>query len=109
MAATKDEISKWFDDGVVKKARHMIIVCDTFDYDDYPVYTTTDADCLQRHKNPGKMQRVMEVYDLQSDKAEQMSKGRAMRLPKAANVQIEGQPAVGLSRSNAGLCVNTTE
>ena len=28
---------------------------------------------------------------------------------KAANVQIEGQPASGLSRSNAGLCVNTTE
>ena len=25
------------------------------------------------------------------------------------NVQIEGQAAVGLSRSNAGLCVNTTE
>ena len=25
------------------------------------------------------------------------------------NVQIEGQPASGLSRSNAGLCVNTTE
>ena len=25
------------------------------------------------------------------------------------NVQIEGQPASGLSLSNAGLCVNTTE
>jgi hypothetical protein len=27
----------------------------------------------------------------------------------SANVQIEGQAASGLSLSNAGLCVNTTE
>jgi hypothetical protein len=41
----------------------MIVVCDTFNYDDYPVFTTTDSACLERYKNPGEMQRVMEVYD----------------------------------------------
>jgi hypothetical protein len=90
MAATKGEISKWFDEGVAKNARYMIICCDTFDYDDYPVFANTDNDCMMSYHNPGKMQRVMEVYDLQSDKAEQMSEGRAMRLPKAANMVLMG-------------------
>ena len=85
MAATRQDIEGWFDRGVAQKARHMIVVCDSFDYDDYPVFTTTDDECLQRYKNPGEMQRVMEVYDLRADKAEQMNERRAMRLPEAAN------------------------
>jgi hypothetical protein len=45
---------------------------------------------LQRYKNPGEMQRVMEVYDLRADKAEQMNERRAMRLPEAANEKLTG-------------------
>lgn len=85
MAATSEDISAWFDRGVEQKARHMLVVCDSFDHDDYPVFTTTDADCLRRYKNPGEMQRVMEVYDLRADKAEQMNERRAMRLPYQVN------------------------
>ncbi len=81
MAATREDISAWFDSGIEQKARHMIVVCDSFDYDDYPVFTTTDDECLRRYKNPGEMQRVMEVYDLRDDKNEQLSERRAMRLP----------------------------
>lgn len=62
----------------------MLVICDTFDYDDYPVYVKTEADCLMRHRNPGDMQRVMEVYDLRADKAGQMAERRAMRLPAPA-------------------------
>ena len=90
MAATKDDISAWFDRGVAQKARHMIVVCDSFDYDDYPVFTTTDDECLERYNKPGEMQRVMEVYDLRADKAEQMNERRAMRLPEAANADVTG-------------------
>ena len=90
MAATRQDIEGWFDRGVAQKARHMIVVCDSFDYDDYPVFTTTDDECLQRYKNPGEMQRVMEVYDLRADKAEQMNERRAMRLPEAANAEVTG-------------------
>ena len=64
-----------------RRRGNMIVVCDLFDYDDYPVFTTTDDECLQRYKNPAKCS-VMEVYDLRADKAEQMNERRAMRLPR---------------------------
>ena len=40
MAATKIEISTWFDNGLKSKdfPTHMLVVCDTYGYDDYPVY-----------------------------------------------------------------------
>ncbi len=85
MAASRLDIEGWFDQGVAKGARHMLVICDTFDYDDYPVFTTTDDQCLDRYKNPGEMQRVMEVYDLSADKTEQMNERRAMRLPNGIN------------------------
>jgi hypothetical protein len=105
MAATRQDIEGWFDRGVKQKSRHMIVVCDSFDYDDYPVFTTTDDECLQRYKNPGEMQRVREVYDLRADKAEQMNERRAMRLPEAANDRVEGRDAASSRRvpSHDGL------
>ena len=99
MAATKDEISSWFDQGVAQKATHLIVVCDTYDNDDYPCFANGDADVIEKHgyydyKN---MQRVMEVYDLSDSKAEQMNERRAMRLPKTHNARVkadaEGSPA----------------
>ena len=95
MAATRQDIDEWFDRGVSKGARHMLVVCDTFDYDDYPVFTTTDDECLHLYKNPGEMQRVMEVYDLRAKKDEQMNEHRAMRLPEAANAIVSGLPHKG--------------
>ena len=81
MAATRQDIEDWFDQGALSEALYMIVICDSFDYEDYPVYAASSEECLQRYKNPGEMQRVMEVYDLRADKAEQMNESRAMRLP----------------------------
>ena len=81
MAVTKEDISNWFDIGIKQQASHLIVVCDTFNHDDYPVFTNTDDECLARYKNPGKMQRVMEVYDLTADKSEQMCEHRALPFP----------------------------
>lgn len=33
MGTTQQEISEWFDRGVKEGATHMIVVCDTFDYE----------------------------------------------------------------------------
>lgn len=82
MAVTKQDIEGWFDEGVASGARHMIVVCDTFDYEDYPVFTHSDEECWAKYKNPGDMQRVMEIYDLRADKADQMREHRVMRVPK---------------------------
>ncbi len=86
MAATKNDISLWFDEGVEDGASFMLVVCDTFDHEDYPVFARTDGACLFCYKNQGEMQRVMEVYDLRADKTEQMNERRAMRLPKLVAV-----------------------
>ncbi len=104
---TKQEISDWFDRGRAQGAAHMLVICDTFDYEDYPVYTRTADECLQRYKAPGEMQRVMEVYDLAAPKDEQMGAGRVLRLPAPpgpglADEAPPNKPAVSLSAAQAG-------
>ena len=82
MAATKQDISEWFNRGVQDKADYMIVVCDTYDWDDYPVYANkSDVHAKYQEHNGPNMQKVMEVYDLHSDKDEQMNERRANRLP----------------------------
>ena len=79
MSTTPKIISEWFDRGIQKKATHMIIVCDTFDYDDYPVYVTQNENISDREKeyNGKEMQKVMEVYNLSMDKQIQLNQTRA--------------------------------
>lgn len=78
MAASREDISGWFDRGVRDGATHMIVVCDTFDWDDYPVYVQPgeDARTVASKYMGQNMQRVMEVYSLKQDKAKQMTERR---------------------------------
>jgi hypothetical protein len=80
---TKEEIGQWFDYGVKETATHMIVVCDTFSHDDYPAYVHTLSEFWERYKyyDNQNMQRIMEVYDLGADKAEQMREHRCRRTP----------------------------
>lgn len=67
---TRAEIDAWKTRGRAKGATHMIVVCDTFDHDDYPVYVLPGerlADKLARYDGAN-MQRVMEVVELQPGK-----------------------------------------
>lgn len=82
MAASKEEISKWFDEGVKKAATHMIIACDTFDYDDYPVFVHSKQSVEKEVKRLDgvNMQRVMEVYKLSDPKGKQLNEYRAYNL-----------------------------
>jgi hypothetical protein len=76
---TRAQLSQWFDNGLHAGATHMIIVCDTFDYDDYPVYVTTEqsvSEEIQRMTN-SPMQKVMEVYQLGGNKEAQLAQDRA--------------------------------
>jgi hypothetical protein len=79
MTATSQDIEEWFDTGVSKKATHMIVVCDTFDHEDYPVYVESGQDVRKRfkHYDSKSMQRVMEVYHLGSDKTKQLAEHRS--------------------------------
>lgn len=75
---TLAQISKWFDRGVKQGATHMIVVCDTFSYEDYPVYVAPgDSPRTRAEEFDGKnMQKIIEVYDLRKDKREQLHQFR---------------------------------
>lgn len=75
---TREDISGWFDRGVENGATHMIVVCDTFDYDDYPVYVSPEEDVRQKVKDYSvNMQKVMEVYSMKHNKESQLNETRA--------------------------------
>ena len=82
-AATKAIIEEWFDRGVREKEEFMIVVCDTYDHDDYPVYTSKKNYAKEYAEHNGEnMQRIMEVYNLKMSKKKQMAERRAFNGPK---------------------------
>lgn len=83
MTATREDISRWYDDAVAKKAAFLIVAVDTWDYENYPIYCMSAQECRLQyasHNGPN-MQRVDEVYDLSMDRASQMAERRAVHLP----------------------------
>lgn len=82
MAASTQDISGWFDEGVRKGATHMIVVCDTFDFEDAPTYVMPGVDVRWKLSEiRGKeFTRIMEVYALHLDKAAQLAEPRAHHL-----------------------------
>lgn len=61
---TREDIERWLNDAP-KGATHMIVVCDTFDYEDYPVYVMPGEDVKEKeHRYSINMQRVMETIVL---------------------------------------------
>lgn len=79
MAATLQDISRWFDAGVKQGATHMIVLVDQFDYEDYPKYVMPGEDprAISRSNTEKPMVGLMEVYDLRLDKAEQLAEHRS--------------------------------
>lgn len=78
-----DDIRRW-----IKRApegtTHMIVVCDTFSYEDFPIFVSNDVDFWKEydaHNGPN-MSRIMEVYDLRMDHESQITAHRAFNMPK---------------------------
>lgn len=80
MKTTKKDIKEWFLEGVKQGATHMIIVCDTYDWEDYPVYVKSGEDVQKKYKqyNGKEMQKVMEVYNLTQDMQKQLNEYRSL-------------------------------
>ena len=78
MATTREQIAEWFQQGQAQGATHLVVVCDTFDHEDYPVYVNADQDVRSVAKNYDNkdMQRVMEVYKLSDDMEKQLNMHR---------------------------------
>jgi hypothetical protein len=81
MPTTVADIRGWLEDGRRNHAGHMIVMCDTFSDEDYPVYVEPYADVSQRVADLShNMQKAMEVYALHLDWARQLSETRAWHL-----------------------------
>ena len=83
MAANRVDIAGWFDEGVRQRAHYLIVACDTYDWEDYPIYVGAEDDfypIYDAHNGQNFLQ-VMEVYDLRGDKTIQMAEYRAIHLP----------------------------
>lgn len=66
MAASYNDLKQWFNEGEKLNATHMIIVCDEFDHEDYPVYVydNEDAKTIADSYDNKNMSRIMEVYKI---------------------------------------------
>lgn len=78
MGTPREEIREWLERGKAQGATHMIVVCDTFDYEDYPVFVMPGEDVRAEHAkyNGPNMQRVMEVYSYARSLDEQLAAPR---------------------------------
>jgi hypothetical protein len=78
MATTVDDLKEWFERGKSEGATHMIVVCDTYDWEDFPVYVTKDQDVGEEltKRNGQNMAKVMEVYCLSKPFNKQKTNGR---------------------------------
>lgn len=90
MAATRQDINRWFEQGLNEGATHMIVVCDTFDYEDYPVYVSPGSNAREVAAQLGSqsMQQVMEVYAMHLDKAAQLMEFRAFHYDDAPPTEV---------------------
>ena len=63
---TKERISEWIEEGISRGCTHMLVVCDTFEYDEFPVYVRPDelSQVVYERYECQNMQRVMEIYEL---------------------------------------------
>ena len=81
MAATSDDIRQWLEYAKLKNCTHMMVVCDTFEWEDYSVEVYPEqkvADLVKQYSQ--NMQRVVEVYNLSLDLEEQLEETIAFHL-----------------------------
>ena len=63
MAANHKDVERWKQTAKENGATHIISVCDTFDWDDYPVYVYANENVKEKSKEyDGKnMQKINEI------------------------------------------------
>jgi hypothetical protein len=84
-AATRQDIEDWWDEGFRNGATHLIVVCDTYDYDDYPIWVLLDEDVgeIVNRVRSRPLARIMEVYSYALDREYQLNEHRAWHLDQA--------------------------
>ena len=81
MSTTMEDIREWLG----RRERHhthMIVVCDEFDHEDYPMWVDGSLSCQEVVDmiNRQPMQRIIEVYNLGEDLETQLNEIRAYNI-----------------------------
>lgn len=94
---SKTEIRRWLKAGQKKGATHMLVVCDTFDWEDYPVYVMPHHDVQKTRERYERvsMQKV-ECYSFALDIEAQLGEHR-----KAVGMGAMPAALAALRRTNA--------
>lgn len=66
MAASRADVDRWIETAKAGKCEFIISVCDTFDYEDYPVYCENREELIRRYPeyDGNNMQRVNEIIQI---------------------------------------------
>lgn len=69
MAATKEDVDRWIKTAIENGDRYVISVCDTFDWDDYPVYVPHGKNLsVERAKyDRVNMQKINEIFEIKKN------------------------------------------
>jgi hypothetical protein len=81
MTATRNDIEGWFDKGVSQGYDYMLVMCDSYDCENYPQYCQQSQLHELYHQYPSNMQYVEELYDLHMDKESQIKQRRCFSFP----------------------------
>jgi hypothetical protein len=77
MSASREDIKDWLEQGRERGATHVLIVTDTWDYSNYPVYVLPDKSVVGVIAGYVDSQdRVEEVYSLSMSDEEQLNSRR---------------------------------
>ncbi|KKM82799.1 hypothetical protein LCGC14_1315970 [marine sediment metagenome] len=82
MSASEKEIKGWIEEAQRQKSSHLLIITDTFDYDNYPVFAHGKKDCMKKIEeyNDINMQKVEEVYNMRRSIKKQFKENRSWNI-----------------------------
>lgn len=93
---TKDVIRGWFQEGLNKKAAKMLIFCDKWSWDDFPVFVNEPTAVTHTIKRILGANRhafiLMEVYDLRRDMEKQLATLRVYDYSLVGSPTTASQP-----------------
>jgi len=69
MAASRAEVDSWISTAKATKCKYILSVCDTFDWEDYPVYCLDEVELFEEYyaHNNVDMQRINEIIRINKD------------------------------------------
>jgi thiaminase len=76
--ASREDIKRYLEKGKKNGAKYMLMVCDTFSFEDYPVYVKENeklVDIINKYDDKN-MQEIQEIYNLEMDIDIKLNKDR---------------------------------